>query len=109
MLCYALQRAAIELTFLAKPCQPNGHDDQMVLVDPLEGDELDTPTMYGHPLHGVYHRPAHDHDHNYNHGPDSHGLSNHNLTLGPGILCMWVALAKLSKMARLATIVASSS
>ena len=24
--------------YLAKPHQPNGHDDQMVLADPLEGD-----------------------------------------------------------------------
>ena len=35
MLCNALQGAVPELSFLAKPRQPNGHDDQMVLVDPL--------------------------------------------------------------------------
>ena len=44
MLCYALQRAVPELSFLAKPRQFSGHDDQMVLVD-----KLDTPTTHGHP------------------------------------------------------------
>ena len=89
MLCYAmlymlcLQGAVPELSFLAKPCQPNGHDDQMVLVDPLEGDKLDTPTTHGHPWHGLDHEPAHNHDHNHDHGPDSHSLSSHDPDLGP--------------------------
>ena len=48
MLCNALQGAVPELNFLAKPHQPNEHDDQMVLVDPLEGDKSDTPTTHGH-------------------------------------------------------------
>ena len=78
MLCYALQAAIPELLFLAKPRQPNGHDDQMVLVDPLEGDKSDTPTTHGHPWYGLNHGPAHNHKHNYNHGPDSHSLSNHD-------------------------------
>ena len=83
MLCYALQGAVPELSFLAKPHQPNGHDDQMVLVDPLEGDKSDTPTTHGHPWHGLDHGPAHNHDHNHDHGPDSHSLSNHDPDLGP--------------------------
>ena len=46
MLFYALQGAVPELSFLAKPCQPNGQYDQMVLVDPLEGDKSDIPTTH---------------------------------------------------------------
>ena len=46
ILCYALQGAVLELSFLAKLCQPNGHYEQMVLVDPLEGDKLDIPTSH---------------------------------------------------------------
>ena len=55
MLCYALQGAAPELSFLAKPCQPTGHDEQMVLVDPLEVNKSNTPTTHGHPWHGLKH------------------------------------------------------
>ena len=49
MLCNALQGAVPELSFLAKPWQPNGHDDQMILVDPIKGDKSDTPITHGHP------------------------------------------------------------
>ena len=35
MLCYALQGAVLELSFLVKPYQPNRYDNQMALVDPL--------------------------------------------------------------------------
>ena len=49
LLCYALQGVVSELSFLAKPCQPNRYEDYMALVDPLEGYELDTPTTHGHP------------------------------------------------------------
>ena len=48
MLCYALQGVVSELSFLAKSCQPNRHNNQMALVDCLEAYELDTPTTYGH-------------------------------------------------------------
>ena len=83
MLYNALQGAVSRLSFLAKPHQPNGYDDQMVLVEPLEGDKSDTPTTYGHPWHGLYHRPAHNQDHNHDHGPNSHGLSCYDPDLGP--------------------------
>ena len=83
MLCYALQGAVPELSFIAKPYQPNRHDDKIVLVDPLEGEELDTPTTYEHPRHGHNHEPAHDHYHSHNYSPDRHVLSNHNPDLGP--------------------------
>ena len=83
MICYALQGAVPELSFLAKPHLPNGHDDQIVLVDPLEEDKLDTPTTHGHPWHGLDHGPAHDHEHNHYHVPDSHCLSSHEPDLGP--------------------------
>ena len=33
--CCALKEAVPELSFLAKPHQPNKQDDQMVLVDPI--------------------------------------------------------------------------
>ena len=36
MLCDALQGAVPELSFFAKPHYPNGYDDQMFLVDPLD-------------------------------------------------------------------------
>ena len=51
MLCYAMlcKGAVPALSFLAKPHQPNGHDNQMVLVDSLEGNKSDTPTTHGHP------------------------------------------------------------
>ena len=77
MLCNALKGAVPELSFLAKPYQPNGHDDQM------EGDKLDTPTTHGHPWHGLNHRPAHNHDHDYDYTPNSYGLSSHDLDLRP--------------------------
>ena len=58
-LCYvmlhnALQGAITEPYSLAKPRQPNGHDDQMVLVDHLERDKLDTRTTHGHLLGFIY-------------------------------------------------------
>ena len=83
MQCYALQGAVPELSFLAKLYQPYGHDDQMVWVDSFEGDKSYNPTNHGHPWHGLDHGPAYYYDHNHNHGPDSHGLSNHDLNLGP--------------------------
>ena len=87
MLCYAMlcftKEQFLNIIFLAMPLQPNGHDDQMVLVDPLEGDKSDTPTIHRHPWHGLDHGPAHDHDHNHDHGLDSHGLSSHDPDLGP--------------------------
>ena len=83
MQCYALQEAVPELSFFAKPHQSNGHDKQMVLVDPLEGDKSDNPITYGHPWHGLNYRLAHDNDHYHDHGSDSHGLGNHNPDLGP--------------------------
>ena len=36
MPCYDSQGSVPELSFLAKPYLPNGHDDQMDLVDPPE-------------------------------------------------------------------------
>ena len=51
MLCNALQGAVPELSFLAKPHQPNGHNDQMVLVDPLEGDKSNILLLMG--IHGM--------------------------------------------------------
>ena len=48
MLCYALQRAVLKLIFLPKSHQTNGYDDQMALVDPLEGFKSDTFTTHGH-------------------------------------------------------------
>ena len=45
-----MQRAVPELSLLAKPHQPIGHNNQMNLADPLEGYELDTYTtvsIYG--------------------------------------------------------------
>ena len=45
---YTLQVAVPELSFLVYPHHPSGHDDDMVMVDPLEGDKLDTPTTHGH-------------------------------------------------------------
>ena len=84
MLCNALQRAVHELSFfLAKPYQPNGHDGQMILVDPLEVDKSDTPNTHRHLWHRFSHRPAHDHDHNHNHSPDSLSLGSHDPDLGP--------------------------
>ena len=109
MLCFALQGAVSELSFMAKPCQPNGYDNQMVLIDPFEGDKSDTPTIYGHPWHGHNHGPAHDHDYNHNHSHESHSLSSHNPDLRPRHFMMWVTPALLSEIARLATIIASSS
>ena len=69
MLCNALQGAVPELSFLAKPCQPNGHDDQMILVDPLRETSRIPLLLMG--IHGMGsdHEPAHNYDHNYNHGP----------------------------------------
>ena len=29
MICYVLQEAVPELSFLAKPCQPNGYENQL--------------------------------------------------------------------------------
>ena len=49
MLCYDLQEAVPQLSFLAKLHQPNGHDDHMDLVDPFEGYGSATPTTHGHP------------------------------------------------------------
>ena len=83
MLCKALQGAVLKLSFLAEPHQPNRHDNQMILVDDFEGDKSDTPTTYGNPWHGLDHEPAYDHNHKYDHAPDSHGLSNHDPDLGP--------------------------
>ena len=82
-LCYALQGVVTELSFLAKPYQLNGCNDQMVLVDSLEGDKSDTPTTHGDPWHGLNHGPAHDHDYDHDHGHDSRGLSIHDSDLGP--------------------------
>ena len=83
MLCYALQRAVPELSFLAKPRQFSGHDDQMVLVD-----KLDTPTTHWASIAWAQPRAAYDYDYNHDHGPDSHspdshGLSSHNPDLMP--------------------------
>ena len=83
MLYYALQVAVLALSSLAKPHQPNGHNDQIALVDPLEEYELDTPTTLGHPWHGPDLGPAYDHNHNHDHGPDSHSFSSHEFNLGP--------------------------
>ena len=47
MLCFA--RSSFLTQFLAKPCQPNRHDDQMARVDPLEGHKSDTLTTHGNP------------------------------------------------------------
>ena len=49
ILCYALQEAVPELSFLAKHYNPNGNDNQIALVGPLEGHESDTPTIHRHP------------------------------------------------------------
>ena len=43
MLCYVLQGTVLKLSFLAKPHQPNGYNDQVICVDSLEGDRSDTP------------------------------------------------------------------
>ena len=94
---------------MVKPCQPNVHDNQIALVDPLEGYKADTPTANGHLWHRPNHRLAHNHDHKHDHGPDSHGLSRHDPDLRPKHLCIWVTPALLSEMARLATVVESSS
>ena len=51
MQCYALQGALPKLSFLSKLCQPNGHNDQMVLVDPLEGDKSNILLLMG--IHGM--------------------------------------------------------
>ena len=83
MLCYTLQGAVPELIFLVKSYQPKGHDDQMVLVDPLEEDKSDTPTTYAHPWHWLNHGPAYNHDHNHSHGYDSHGHSSYEPDFGP--------------------------
>ena len=83
MLCYALQGVVPKLSFLAKLTQPNGYNEQMVLVDPLEGDKLDTPTTHRHLWHGLDHGPAHNHNHSHDQGPDYHGLSNHDPNFGP--------------------------
>ena len=81
--CYALEGAIPELSFLAKPHQPNGHDNQMVLVAPLEGNKSDTPTTHRHPWHLLNYRCAHNYDQNHDNGHDSHGLSSHEPDLGP--------------------------
>ena len=81
LLCYALQVVASELYFLAKSHHPKGHDDQMALVDPPEGYELNSPTTHGHLKHRPNHKPAHNYDHNLVYKPDSPGLSSHDPAL----------------------------
>ena len=83
MLCYTLQRAVAELSFLANPHQPNGYDNKIALVDPLKGYKSDTPATHRHPWHGPGYGPTHHHDHNHDHSPDSHSLSSHGTDLGP--------------------------
>ena len=82
ILCYTLQGAVPALIFLAKHYQPNGHNNQMALVDPLEGYELDTLTTRVHPWDGPDNGPAHNNDYNYGHKPDIHGFSCHDPALG---------------------------
>ena len=83
MLCYALQGAVPKLSFLAKPCQPNGHDDQIILADPLVGDKLDTPTTHGHLWHGPNHEPAHNYNYSHDHSLNNHSLSSRDTDLRP--------------------------
>ena len=83
MLSCALQGAVPQLSFLAKPHQPNGYNNQMVLVDLLEGDKSDTPTTHGCSQHRLNYGPAHDYDHNHDYGPDIHNLSSHDPDLRP--------------------------
>ena len=83
MLCFALQTAVSDLSFLAKPHQANEHDDQIALVDPHEAYKSDTPTTHRHPWHGPNHGPAHDHNHNYGLGHDNHDFSSPDPNLGP--------------------------
>ena len=83
MLIYAPQGAVNEFSFLAKPHQPNKHDDLMALVDPLQGYESDTFTPLGNPWYGPHQGPAHDHNHNQDYGLDIHSLTNHEPILRP--------------------------
>ena len=72
LLCYAMlyKEQFLNSVFWLSLISPM---DMMVLVGPLEGHKLDTPTT-----HGLNHGPAYSYNHNYNHSPDSHSLSNHD-------------------------------
>ena len=109
MLCYAFQGAIIKLGFLAKPYQPKGYDDQMALVDPPEGYELDNLATHGYIWQGPNHRPVHDPSISMTIALIAMALLAISLTSGPSILGIWVIPALLSKMARLATVVPSGS
>ena len=58
ILCYALQGAVPELSFLAKPHQPNRHDFQRDLGDSSFGCESDN--THRHSWHEPNYGPAHD-------------------------------------------------
>ena len=83
MLCYASQRTVLKLSFLAKPHHPNGYNNWVALINPLEEYGLDTHTIHRHPWHEPDHGPAYDHDHNHNHGLKRYSLSSHNPDLLP--------------------------
>ena len=70
----------------------------MVLVDPLEEDKSDTPTIHGHPWHGLNHKHDHDHTITITMTLIATALVTTSLTLGLSILCMWVTLALLSEI-----------
>ena len=104
-----LKGAVPELSFLAKPHQPNGHDDQME-VDPFETSWIPLLLMGIHGMGSTTGLPMTTTiTITMTTALIAMALVTTTLTLGIGILCMWVVPALLSKMARLATIVASSS
>ena len=109
MLCCALKRAILKLSFLAKPHHPNMHDYQIALVDPLEGYKSYTLTTHEVPCHG----PNQGHAHNPTIATTTDLIAIDslamNLTSGLSILSIWVAPALLSKMGMLATVVASGT
>ena len=86
LLCYAMlcfTTSIFEPSSLAKPRQPNGHSNQMALVDPLERYKANTPTTHGHPWHRHDQGLTHDYDHNHDHSPDSRSLNSHDSNLLP--------------------------
>ena len=48
ILCYSMQGVVLELSYLVKSHKPNGHNNQMDIVDLPEGYELDTFTTHKH-------------------------------------------------------------
>ena len=81
----------------------------MALVDPFEGYRSDATITRGHLWYGLSHGPATIMTIAITMALIAMALVVMTLTLGPGILDIWVTPALLSEMARLSKVVASGS